>query len=68
MLGKKIMMIVGDYVEDYEVMVPFQALRMVAHTEHAACQCEALSPAHGWPATTWRNRNGRTNRSAHKGI
>ncbi len=27
----KILMIVGDYVEDYEVMVPFQALQMVGH-------------------------------------
>jgi len=34
---KKILMIVGDYVEDYEVMVPFQALGMVGHTVHAVC-------------------------------
>ena len=33
----KILMIVGDYVEDYEVMVPFQALTMVGHTVHAVC-------------------------------
>jgi protease I len=33
----KILMIVGDYVEDYEVMVPFQALQMVGHTVHAVC-------------------------------
>jgi protease I len=31
MAQKKILMIVGDYVEDYEVMVPFQALLMVGH-------------------------------------
>ncbi len=30
-------MIVGDYVEDYEVMVPFQALQMVGHSVHAVC-------------------------------
>jgi len=30
--AKKILMLVGDYVEDYEVMVPFQALQMVGHT------------------------------------
>ncbi len=30
-------MIVGDFVEDYEVMVPFQALLMVGHTVHAVC-------------------------------
>ncbi|MGD9332222.1 MAG: DJ-1/PfpI family protein [Desulfobacterales bacterium] len=35
--AKKILMIVGDYVEDYEVMVPFQALLMVGHTVHAVC-------------------------------
>lgn len=33
----KILMLVGDYVEDYEVMVPFQALQMVGHEVHAAC-------------------------------
>jgi len=33
----KILMIVGDYVEDYEVMVPFQALAMLGHTVHAIC-------------------------------
>jgi protease I len=37
MAVKKILMLVGDYVEDYEVMVPFQALSMVGHTVHAVC-------------------------------
>ena len=37
MSAKKILMLVGDYVEDYEVMVPFQALLMVGHTVHAVC-------------------------------
>lgn len=37
MSSKKILMLVGDYVEDYEVMVPFQALQMVGHTVHAVC-------------------------------
>jgi len=37
MSRKKILMLVGDYVEDYEVMVPFQALLMVGHTVHAVC-------------------------------
>ncbi len=36
-MSKKILMLVGDYVEDYEVMVPFQALQMVGHTVHAVC-------------------------------
>jgi protease I len=37
MAKKSILMLVGDYVEDYEVMVPFQALLMVGHTVHAIC-------------------------------
>ena len=37
MARKQILMIVGDFVEDYEVMVPFQALLMVGHTVHAVC-------------------------------
>jgi protease I len=37
MAAKKILMLVGDYVEDYEVMVPFQALQMVGHTVHGVC-------------------------------
>jgi len=35
--AKKILMIVGDFVEDYEVMVPFQTLLAVGHIVHAAC-------------------------------
>ncbi|HEY6897889.1 MAG TPA: DJ-1/PfpI family protein [Rhodocyclaceae bacterium] len=34
---KKILMLVGDFAEDYEVMVPFQALQAVGHTVHAVC-------------------------------
>jgi len=37
MSGRRILMLVGDYVEDYEVMVPFQALLMVGHSVHAVC-------------------------------
>jgi len=37
MSAKKILMLVGDFVEDYEVMVPFQALLMVGHNVHAVC-------------------------------
>ena len=37
MAAKKILMLVGDYVEDYEVMVPFQALSMLGYTVHAVC-------------------------------
>lgn len=37
MSAKKILMLVGDFVEDYEAMVPFQALLMVGHSVHAVC-------------------------------
>lgn len=37
MATKKILMIVGDFVEDYEVMVPFQMLQMVGHQVDAVC-------------------------------
>src|SRR5712672_1063648 len=37
MAQKKILMLVGDFVEDYEVMVPFQALQMVGHRVDAVC-------------------------------
>ena len=37
MPAKKILCLVGDFAEDYEVMVPFQALTMVGHVVHAVC-------------------------------
>jgi protease I len=37
MAGKRILMLVGDFGEDYEIMVPFQALGAVGHTVHAVC-------------------------------
>ena len=41
MASKKILMLVGDYVEDYEAMVPFQMLLMVGHEVHAVCPGKA---------------------------
>ncbi|NJK79623.1 MAG: DJ-1/PfpI family protein [Chloroflexaceae bacterium] len=41
MAAKNILFIVGDYVEDYEVMVPFQALLAVGHNVHAVCPNKA---------------------------
>lgn len=35
--GKKILFIIGDYVEDYEVMVPFQALMVFGFNVDATC-------------------------------
>jgi protease I len=37
MAAKKILLLAGDFVEDYEIMVPFQALQAVGHTVHAVC-------------------------------
>ena len=36
-MPQKLLMLVGDYVEDYEVMVPFQMLLLVGHEVHAVC-------------------------------
>jgi len=41
MAAKKILMLVGDFVEDYEAMVPFQMLTMVGHTVYAVCPDKA---------------------------
>jgi protease I len=37
MAAKKILMLVGDFVEDYEAMVPYQILTMVGHTVDTVC-------------------------------
>ena len=34
---KKILLLTGDFVEDYEVMVPFQMLLMLGYEVHAVC-------------------------------
>ncbi|HEY1129661.1 MAG TPA: DJ-1/PfpI family protein [Roseateles sp.] len=36
-MGKKLLLLAGDYVEDYEIMVPFQALLAVGHQVDAVC-------------------------------
>ena len=36
-MARRVLMLVGDFVEDYEVMVPFQTLQAVGHTVHAVC-------------------------------
>ncbi|MEF8840650.1 MAG: DJ-1/PfpI family protein [Haloarculaceae archaeon] len=36
-MSATLLMIVGDFVEDYEAKVPYQALEMVGHEVHAAC-------------------------------
>lgn len=37
MAQKKILMLVGDFVEDYEAMVPYQMLLMVGHQVDTVC-------------------------------
>ncbi len=37
MSAKRILFVVGDFVEDYEIMVPYQMLLMVGH--HCDCVC-----------------------------
>ncbi|MBN2446487.1 MAG: DJ-1/PfpI family protein [Phycisphaerae bacterium] len=37
MAAKRILMLVGDFVEDYEAMVPFQMLHLLGHEVHAVC-------------------------------
>src|ERR1700723_2822495 len=36
-MPKKLLMLVGDFVEDYEVMVPFQSLQIAGHSVDAVC-------------------------------
>ncbi|MFN4907374.1 MAG: DJ-1/PfpI family protein [Planctomycetota bacterium] len=37
MSKKKVLFIVGDFVEDYEIMVPYQMLLMIGHDCHCIC-------------------------------
>jgi protease I len=37
MAAKKVLLLVGDFAEDYEVMLPFQGLSMLGHAVHAVC-------------------------------
>lgn len=37
MAARTILILTGDYVEDYEIMVPFQALSMLGYKVHVVC-------------------------------
>ncbi|MCA9109162.1 MAG: DJ-1/PfpI family protein [Planctomycetaceae bacterium] len=37
MAEKQLLLLAGDFVEDYEIMVPFQALQAVGYSVHAVC-------------------------------
>lgn len=36
-MSKKVLMLAGDYTEDYETMVPFQAMQAIGYEVHAVC-------------------------------
>ncbi|WP_442908981.1 DJ-1/PfpI family protein [Halopseudomonas sp.] len=40
-MSNKLLLLAGDFVEDYEVMVPFQALQMLGYEVHAVCPDKA---------------------------
>lgn len=42
-MSKKILMLVGDYAEDYETMVPFQALQMIGHGSMPSARIKPLA-------------------------
>ncbi|MBL8828097.1 MAG: DJ-1/PfpI family protein, partial [Planctomycetaceae bacterium] len=37
MSPKKVLILAGDFIEDYELMFPFHALQMVGHDVHVVC-------------------------------
>lgn len=53
--GKSLLMIVGDYVEDWEAIVPFQALQVVGHEVDAVCPGK---PADGQVSTAVHDETG----------
>jgi protease I len=36
-MSKKLLVIAGDFVEDYEIMVPFQSLVLLGFDVHVVC-------------------------------
>lgn len=40
-MPKQILLLAGDFVEDYEIMVPFQMLQMLGYEVHAVCPDKA---------------------------
>ena len=63
MATKRILFLVGDYVEDYEVMVPFQTLAAVGYDVQAVCPARSRATTSPRPSTTSRAHR-RTARSA----
>ena len=39
-MGKKVLMLAGDFTEDYETMVPFQALQVLGYQVDVTLFCE----------------------------
>jgi len=63
MATKKILVLAGDYVEDYEIIVPFHALQMVGHTVHVVCVNRRSREANGDNADTTPQRYHRHSRN-----
>lgn len=51
MAAKKILFLTGDFAEDYETMVPFQALQAVGHVVDAVCPASQPASASRRPFT-----------------
>jgi len=64
MAQQRILMIVGDFVEDYEAMVPYQMLRMVGHTVDVVCPGK---PPGSWVATAIHDFEGEQTYSEKRG-
>src|SRR5690606_9882001 len=63
-MAKKLLMLVGDYVEHYEVMVPFQALLAVGHAVDAVCPDKKAGE---WVATAIHDFDGAQTYSENTG-
>ena len=62
MASKRILMLVGDFVEDYEAMVPFQMLLMVGHRVDAVCPGKRAGETEGTEEVVGRNLRTMDNR------
>ena len=62
-MGKRILMLVGDYVEDYEAMAPLQMLLMVGHQVDTVCPGQEGGRPGGAPPSTTSKETRPTARS-----
>ena len=56
-MTKKVLLLCGDFTEDYETMVPFQALSVLGYQVDAVCLIRKLvKPSQLLFMTSWVNR------------